>query len=130
METCKANFYKDKEKMHDFFILSKEEFLQSYSYLTEEEYDNTKQIVDEECLMSPQLFDKVKARLQQMLADSVKYCLACIYDLFEDYLISSEQEVELYNIADPNEKFNEVSEYYEKYIDDKNPLKATIGWKN
>lgn len=35
------NFIDDKEKMIDFKILSKKEFLKSYSYLTEEEYDNT-----------------------------------------------------------------------------------------
>ena len=37
----KINFLNDKEKMIDFKILTKEEFLKSYSYLTEEEYDNT-----------------------------------------------------------------------------------------
>ena len=31
----------DEEKMVDFEILTKEEFLSSYSYLTEEEYDMT-----------------------------------------------------------------------------------------
>ena len=36
-----ADFIDDKEKMNDFFILSKEEFLKSYSYLTEQEYNNT-----------------------------------------------------------------------------------------
>ena len=35
------NFTNDKEKMNDFKILTKEEFLKSYSYITEEEYDNT-----------------------------------------------------------------------------------------
>lgn len=35
------SFLDDKEKMADFAILSKEEFLASYSYLTEEEYDAT-----------------------------------------------------------------------------------------
>lgn len=35
------NFYCDREKMYDFRILTKDEFLQSYSYLTEKEYDNT-----------------------------------------------------------------------------------------
>ena len=35
------NFIDDKEKMRDFKILSKEEFLASYSYLTEQEYDLT-----------------------------------------------------------------------------------------
>ena len=34
-------FVDDEEKMKDFFELTKEEFLESYSYLTEEEYDAT-----------------------------------------------------------------------------------------
>lgn len=34
-------FLDDKEKMADFFMLTKNEFLKSYSYLTEEEYDAT-----------------------------------------------------------------------------------------
>lgn len=36
-----TSFISDKEKMYDFNILSKDEFLESYSYLTEEEYDLT-----------------------------------------------------------------------------------------
>mgnify|MGYP007107841277 CR=1 FL=1 len=40
-----ANFLNDIEKMHDFRILTKKEFLQSYSYLTEQEYDNTAKAV-------------------------------------------------------------------------------------
>lgn len=36
-----SNFYSDIEKMRDFRTLTKDEFLQSYSYLTEKEYDNT-----------------------------------------------------------------------------------------
>ena len=35
------SFTDDKEKMRDFYILSKIEFLKSYSYLTELEYDLT-----------------------------------------------------------------------------------------
>ena len=35
------NFLDDIEKMIDFKILTKKEFLKFYSYLTEEEYDNT-----------------------------------------------------------------------------------------
>ena len=34
-------FVDDEEKMYDFYRLSKNEFLKSYSYLTEEEYDLT-----------------------------------------------------------------------------------------
>ena len=47
-----ADFIDDKEKMRDFTQLTKEEFLSSYSYLTEDEYNNTynryyaKQIAD------------------------------------------------------------------------------------
>jgi len=40
----KVNFYDDPEKMRDFVVLTKDQFLCSYSYLTEEEYDNTKAI--------------------------------------------------------------------------------------
>ena len=38
----KNNFSDDVEKMRDFKELNKEEFLQLYSYITEEEYENTK----------------------------------------------------------------------------------------
>tara|TARA_R100000654_G_C2585322_1_gene112255 strand:- start:225 stop:371 length:147 start_codon:yes stop_codon:yes gene_type:complete len=40
------DFTDDKEKMIDFKLLSKTEFLSSYSYLTEEEYNLTKQNVE------------------------------------------------------------------------------------
>ena len=35
------NFIDDKEKINDLFWLTREQFLSSYSYITEEEYDNT-----------------------------------------------------------------------------------------
>ena len=35
------SFSDDEEKMRDFWNLTKENFLKSYSYLTEEEYDAT-----------------------------------------------------------------------------------------
>lgn len=38
------NFIDDDEKMRDFVALEKSEFLQSYSYLTEREWDNTAKI--------------------------------------------------------------------------------------
>jgi hypothetical protein len=41
----RKDFIFDKAKMVDFFILSKDEFLASYSYLEEEEYDDTVQEV-------------------------------------------------------------------------------------
>lgn len=42
-----TDFTDDKEKMRDFFLLTKEEFLRSYSYLTEIEYDLTSEAVQE-----------------------------------------------------------------------------------
>lgn len=39
-----ANFINDRDKMQDFLALTKEEFLEFYPYLTEEEYDNTLKI--------------------------------------------------------------------------------------
>lgn len=39
------SFHNDEEKMRDFLELSKEEFLSSYSYLTEKEYEATKNII-------------------------------------------------------------------------------------
>ena len=38
----KTDFLDDKEKMRDFKLLTKQQFLNSYSYLTEQEYDNTR----------------------------------------------------------------------------------------
>lgn len=40
-------FIDDHDKMRDFAILSKDDFLASYSYLTEEEYDATSKVVAE-----------------------------------------------------------------------------------
>ena len=37
-----TDFYLDSEKMLDFNVLSKQEFLDSYSYLTETEYNLTR----------------------------------------------------------------------------------------
>ena len=44
-----GNFIHDYEKMVDFKILSKEEFMRSYSYLSDDEYENTKRIYNERC---------------------------------------------------------------------------------
>ena len=42
MKNNKKSFYQDEEKMRDLMILSKENFLESYSYLTKEEYEETR----------------------------------------------------------------------------------------
>ena len=48
LSLSQSNFLDDDEKMEDFEILTKKEFLTSYSYLTEEEYDNTKREVEDD----------------------------------------------------------------------------------
>ena len=40
------DFVNDDEVMRDFFKLTKEEFLNSYSYLSEQDYEATKRKVD------------------------------------------------------------------------------------
>ena len=40
------DFCDDAEKMRDFHVLSKQEFLESYSYLTELEYNLTRRKVN------------------------------------------------------------------------------------
>lgn len=42
------NFIDDEEKMKDLFELSKNEFLNTYSYISEEEYQNTLDILWEQ----------------------------------------------------------------------------------
>lgn len=42
------SFADDVEKMRDFKELTKEEFLESYSYLTEEEYNATLEVINSE----------------------------------------------------------------------------------
>ena len=44
--TNATDFTDDVEKMHDFYNMCKEEFLKSYYYLTEEEYDLTVEAVN------------------------------------------------------------------------------------
>lgn len=53
------NFVNDAEKMRDYWDLTKEEFLFSYSYLTEEEYEETRKIVGDR--------DNVAAKLRYLI---------------------------------------------------------------
>ena len=47
------DFLGDEPKMHDFLTIGKEDFLESYSYLTEEDYEATYKavmdILEEKC---------------------------------------------------------------------------------
>lgn len=50
------NFIDDEEKMNDFIFMTKEEFLKSYSYLSENEYDKT-------------LYEFVKGKIDELVKD-------------------------------------------------------------
>ena len=51
--------------------------------------------------------------------------VACIYDLWMDYILSDEQEAELYRIADPLEKYNSCYDYWYN-MDYANPLREVL----
>lgn len=72
-------------------------------------------------------FDAVKAKLAQMMADGweIPKLVACVYDLFQDYIISERQEIELYNFVDKDERYNDVGSYW-RNMDYKNPLLQVI----
>lgn len=53
------NFIDDEEKMADYWDLTKEQFLFSYSYLTEEEYEATREIVGDR--------DNILAKLRYLI---------------------------------------------------------------
>lgn len=69
------------------------------------------------------LMDNVKSKLIKMEKAGylIQEKLACIHDLFHNYLIDEEQEEELYKFVDPDNDFNNVHSYWENYIGE-NPL--------
>ena len=70
------------------------------------DYDN--------CAMDAVKFKKVREKCKDLLVKGwdVTLLIACIHDLWDEYLCSEEQEVELYNLVDPKELFNNVCDYY------------------
>lgn len=59
-------FIDDDEKMHDFFLLDKQNFLSSYSYLSEKEYEATNAIVQKAFRVhSEKYYDDWKDELNQ-----------------------------------------------------------------
>lgn len=76
----KANFITDAEKMRDFKVLTKDEFLQSYSYLTEAEYDETER-----------LYNKSVEGLAQRLCDLIDPW-DCEYRTIDDFIIDLQDD--------------------------------------
>ena len=71
------------------------------------------------------VFYQLRAAVQLLMYRvDIPTIVAYIYDLYENYLISDEQESILYNLADPDEEFNTPSEYWNNLDigSDENPL--------
>lgn len=69
-------FVGDHEKMVDFAELTKEEFLYSYSYLTEDEYDATQRVVDEYFPRAVRDFEELRVKVKS-LPEHVELREAC-----------------------------------------------------
>ena len=83
---------------------------------------------DEEYIIDEQM-ETVKKKCKELMNDGIspKYIIGCIYGLYEDYVISEEQELELYQLVDPQDEYNEPSEYW-WVIDGDNELAKCIGY--
>ena len=84
-------------------------------------------IEEENAWLPVDKFNVVMAKIKRLKRDGweIPKLVACVYDLFQDYLISEAQEEVLYIIADPFEKYNEPSEYWRE-MDYANPLREAI----
>lgn len=84
---------------------------------------------DEEYITDEQM-ETIKAKCKELLDQntSPKYLVGCIYGLYENYIISEEQESELYQFVDPHELYNETSDYWWA-IEGDNELAKCIGYK-
>lgn len=75
----------------------------------------------DDCAMQQEKFDKLKQFIQDRASPNevtIKNLLAEIYNLYQEYLISPNQEKELYDIVDPEEKYNSPADYwYEDFGD-------------
>ena len=59
------SFIDDTDKILDMLLLSKAEFLSSYSYLTEVEYENTKNAILHFCKTRKKLSDDLNSNLKE-----------------------------------------------------------------
>lgn len=88
------DFYDDVEKMRDFKALSKEEFLASYNYLKDEEYELTKERVGKEGY--PDLEEHYLLLRGSNIDHLVKYVgnlpLGEVEDAFSSYLDTVEDD--------------------------------------
>lgn len=68
-------------------------------------------------------FEGVKAKILKLKANGTEIpkLVAYVHDLWQDYILSDEQEAELFEAADPEEKYNDVYDYWDNMTEE-NPL--------
>ena len=80
----------------------------------------------DDCSIPKEKIEELKNLLTKLLnkGTPIKECIGFIYGLFQDYQLSEDQEMELYMFVDPDEKWNDCSEYLEEILDKygSNPL--------
>lgn len=78
-------------------------------------------------MLSEKKFNMVKDALNVMKKSGWQTykMVACVHELWREYIISGDQAEELYWIADPEEKYNDTAEYYSE-MDYKNPLMEVL----
>lgn len=84
---------------------------------------------DEGEYITDEQMETVKRKCKELMNDRMnpKYIIGCIYGLYQDYVISEEQESELYQFVDPQDEYNEPSDYWWA-IDGDNELARCIGY--
>lgn len=76
------------------------------------------------------IFEKLKDKVLSLVNNEdyhIRYVVGLIWDLYNIYYLSDEQESQLYSLVDKDEKYNNCSEYYNEWleeygIDSANPL--------
>ena len=81
------DFLDDEDKMRDYFKLTKDEFLKSYSYLKEEDYDATTKALQVSKLSI--LKELLEQRMQELLLQSKCILLRVWINYLHHYSISS-----------------------------------------
>jgi hypothetical protein len=68
-------------------------------------------------------FCKTREKLLEMNKDNweIPKMVACIYDLWQNYYIDDDEEDYLYSLADPNDEYNNCSDYWRE-MNYENPL--------
>lgn len=90
--------------------------------ITVEEIEDTE---DEDYLSDKEFQYLLKKFKMYTFGYTIKECIACIYDLWQDFILSDEQEYALYKYIDPEDRYNDIEEYYYQF-NRTNPLRKIL----